>query len=64
MKVHFPKEVEEILKVKNKIEIENCIKKHSTLKNRLRIVTIDDIAHRELIALDEEDFKPFSEINS
>lgn len=43
-------------KVKNKIEIENCIKKHSTLKNRLRIVTIDDIAHRELIALDEEEF--------
>ena len=43
-------------KVKNKIEIENCIKKHATLKNRLRIVTIDDIAHRELIALDEEEF--------
>ncbi len=43
-------------KVKNKIEIENCIKKHITLKNRLRIVTIDDIAHRELIALDEEEF--------
>jgi hypothetical protein len=43
-------------KVKNKIEIENCIKKHTLLKNRLRIVTIDDIAHRELIALDENDF--------
>jgi hypothetical protein len=43
-------------KVKNKIEIENCIKKHSTLKNRLRIITIDDIAHRELIALDDEEF--------
>jgi hypothetical protein len=43
-------------KVKNKIEIENCIKKHSTLKNRLRIVTIDDIAHRELIALDDNEF--------
>ena len=43
-------------KVKNKIEIENCIKKHSTLKNRLRIITIDDIAHRELIALDEDEF--------
>ena len=43
-------------KVKNKIEIENCIKKHPTLKNRLRIVTIDDIAHRELIALDDEEF--------
>jgi DNA-dependent RNA polymerase auxiliary subunit epsilon len=43
-------------KVKNKIEIENCIKKHCTLKNRLRIVTIDDIAHRELIALDDNEF--------
>jgi hypothetical protein len=43
-------------KVKNKIEIENCIKKHNTLKNRLRIITIDDIAHRELIALDDDEF--------
>ena len=43
-------------KVKNKIEIENCIKKHSTLKNRLRIITINDIAHRELIALDDDEF--------
>jgi hypothetical protein len=43
-------------KVKNKIEIENCIKKHELLKNRLRIITIDDIAHRELIALDDSEF--------
>jgi hypothetical protein len=43
-------------KVKNKIEIENCIKKHPTFKNRLRIVMIDDIAHRELIALDDEEY--------
>jgi hypothetical protein len=43
-------------KVKNKIEIENCIKKHPLLKNRLRIVTVDDIAHRELIALDDNEF--------
>ena len=43
-------------KVKNKIEIENCIKKHPLLKNRLRIVTVDDIAHRELIALDDDQF--------
>ena len=43
-------------KVKNKIEIENCIKKHDILKNRLRIVTIDNIAHRELIALDDDEF--------
>ena len=43
-------------KVKNKIEIENCIKKHTLLKNRLRIITINDLAHREIIALDDEDF--------
>jgi hypothetical protein len=43
-------------KVKNKIEIENCIKKHPLLKNRLRIITVDDIAHRELIALDDDEF--------
>ena len=42
--------------VKNKIEIENCIKKHSQLKNRLRIVTINDIAYRELIALNNQEF--------
>lgn len=43
-------------KVKNKIEIENCIKKHLFLKNRLRIITINDIAYRELIALDNEEY--------
>ena len=43
-------------KVKNKIEIENCIKKHPLLKSRLRILTINDIAYRELIALDNEEF--------
>jgi hypothetical protein len=43
-------------KVKNKIEIENCIKKHPLLKNRLRIIISDDIAHRELIALDNDEF--------
>jgi len=43
-------------KVKNKIEIENCIKKNLLLKNRLRIITINDIAYRELIALDDEEY--------
>jgi hypothetical protein len=44
-------------KVKNKIEIENLIKKHPTLKKRLRLITtIDDITHRELLALDDEQF--------
>lgn len=44
-------------KVKNKIEIENAIKKHTELKNRLRSITINDICYRELIALDDEKFK-------
>jgi len=43
-------------KVKNKIEIENCIKKHPLLKNRLRILMINDISYRELIALDDNEF--------
>ena len=43
-------------KVKNKIEIENCIKKHVTLKERLRIISIDDITYREIIALDDNEF--------
>ena len=44
-------------KVKNKIEIEKAIKKHTELKNRLRTITINDICYREVIALDNEKFK-------
>jgi hypothetical protein len=44
-------------KVKNKIEIENAIKKHNILKNRLRSIMINDICYRELIALDDDVFK-------
>jgi pyruvoyl-dependent arginine decarboxylase (PvlArgDC) len=44
-------------KVKNKIEIENLIKKSSILEKRLRLITTEDgIAHRELLALDNSDF--------
>jgi len=44
-------------KVKNKIEIENAIKKHPILQKRLRLITTnDDITHRELLALDEDEF--------
>jgi hypothetical protein len=44
-------------KVKNKIEIENLIKKHPILKKRLRtIITQDGFAHRELLALDDNEF--------
>jgi len=44
-------------KVKNKIEIENAIKKHPILQKRIRLITTDDgITHRELLALDEDEF--------
>jgi hypothetical protein len=45
-------------KVKNKIEIENAIKKHPILQKRLRLITTekDDITHRELLALDDDEF--------
>ena len=44
-------------KVKNKIEIENAIKKHLILQKRLRLITLsDDITHRELLALDDGHF--------
>ena len=44
-------------KVKNKIEIENLIKKHTVLKKRLRIITLtDNIGYRELLALDDKEF--------
>jgi len=43
-------------KVKNKIEIENCIKKHPLLQPRLRILTIENMAYREIIALNDGDF--------
>ena len=44
-------------KVKNKIEIENLIKKHPVLEKRLRLITTEDgIAHRELLALNDTEF--------
>ena len=44
-------------KVKNKIEIENLIKKHPILRKRIRSVTTsDNITHRELLALDDKEF--------
>ena len=43
-------------KVKNKIEIENCMKRHPVLKKRVRSLMIDGLNHRELLALDESDF--------
>jgi hypothetical protein len=44
-------------KVKNKIEIENAIKKHPILQKRLRLITTEDgITHRELLALDDDEF--------
>ena len=44
-------------KVKNKIEIENLIKKHPGLKPRLRLITTEDgVSHREMLALDDNEF--------
>jgi len=45
-------------KVKNKIEIENAIKNHPILQKRLRLITTekDGITHRELLALDDDEF--------
>ena len=44
-------------KVKNKIEMENCIKKHPLLQKRIRLITTtDNITHRELLALDDDEF--------
>ncbi len=43
-------------KVKNKIEIENAIKRHPILEKRMRNIIINDINYRELLALDNENF--------
>jgi hypothetical protein len=44
-------------KVKNKIEIENAIKKHPILQKRIRLITTEDgITHREMLALDDDQF--------
>jgi hypothetical protein len=43
-------------KVKNKIEIENAIKRYPILEKRLRSVMINDINHRELLAINNDNF--------
>ena len=44
-------------KVKNKIEIENLMKKHPILRKRLRpITTLDGTSHREILALDDDEY--------
>jgi hypothetical protein len=48
-------------KVKNKIQIENAIKKHPILKKRLRILTVEnpnykDENYREILAIDNDKF--------
>jgi hypothetical protein len=43
-------------KVKNKIEIENAIKRYPVLEKRLRSLMIADINHRELSAVDNDKF--------
>ena len=41
-----------VFKVSNQIEIENCIKKHPSLKKRIRNIMINDMNYRELICID------------
>lgn len=44
-------------KVKNKIEIENAIKKHPELQKQIRLIALSDgITHREFLALDDNKF--------
>ena len=44
-------------KVKNKIEIENLMKKKKSMKKRVRTITTEDgVSHREILALDDNDF--------
>jgi hypothetical protein len=43
-------------KVKNKIEIENAIKRYPILEKRLRTLMLNDINHRELLAIDNDEF--------
>ena len=43
-------------KVKNKIEIENAIKRYPILEKRMRSVMINDINYRELLAVDNDKF--------
>jgi hypothetical protein len=43
-------------KVKNKIEIENAIKRYPILEKRMRSVMINDINYRELLAIDNDKF--------
>jgi prophage antirepressor-like protein len=41
-----------VFKVSNPIEIENCIKNHPKLKQRIRNIMINDMNYRELICID------------
>jgi len=45
-----------VFKVKNKIHIENCIKKHPILKKRIRSTIINNLNYTELLAIDNQDF--------
>ena len=47
-----------VFKVSNQIEIENCIKKHPILKNRIRNIMIDGMNYRELIYIDSNKKDP------
>jgi phage anti-repressor protein len=47
-----------VFKVNNHIEIENCIKKHKILKQRIRYLVINDINYREHLCIDSDKKDP------
>ena len=47
-----------VFKVKNHIEIENCIKKHTILKQKIRYLMINNINHREHLCIDSDKKDP------
>ena len=47
-----------VFKVKNQIEIENCIKRHPILKLKIRYIMINGINYRELLNIDVDNKNP------
>ena len=52
-----------VFKVKNHIEIENCIKQHSILKQRIRYLMINNINYREHLLVDSDKKDPDFSLN-
>lgn len=52
-----------VFKVKNHIEIENCIKRHTILKQKIRYLMINNINHREHLCIDADKKDPNFSLN-